>query len=112
VARILLPLFLLLAPEPAVAQDGGEAVGRVTDVAGRPLTGALVWVQGTDLQAYTNERGEYRLTFARPGPIRLRASKLGHAAARRTVTAVAGATVTSDFRLRLPNVEREEFPLR
>ncbi len=107
----LLPLLALLMPAAAIAQAGAVA-GRVTDAGGRPLTRASVAVQGSDVRAYTNERGEYRLTLVRPGPVRIRASKVGYTASSRTVTAVAGATVSRDFRLLLPNAEREELPVR
>jgi len=82
------------------------------DAGGRPLIGASVAVEGGEGRAFTNDRGEYRLNLVPAGPVRLRASKVNYIASSRRVTAVAGATVSRDFRLQLPAAEREELPVR
>lgn len=107
----LLPLLVLLAPAAAIAQ-AGAVTGRVTDVGGRPLAGANVAIQGSDLRTATDERGHYRLTVDRAGTFRIRAFKRSYAASSHRVTTVAGATVSRDFRLFPATAEREEFPVR
>jgi iron complex outermembrane receptor protein len=109
--RRSLPLLALLMPAAAAAQTGAVA-GRVTDTGGRPLIGASVAVEGGEGRALTNDRGEYRLNLVPAGPVRLRASKVNYIASSRRVTAVAGATVSRDFRLLLPAAERDELPVR
>jgi Carboxypeptidase regulatory-like domain len=109
--RPLLPLLALLAPAAAIAQAATVA-GRVTDAGGRPLAGASVAIQGSDLRTATDESGHYRLTVDRAGTVRIRASKRSYTASSHRVTAVAGATVSRDFRLFPTTAERDELPAR
>ena len=86
---------------------------RPGDRCGRPAADRRsVAVEGGEGRALTNDRGEYRLNLVPAGPIRLRASKVNYIASSRRVTAVAGATVSRDFRLQLPAAERDELPVR
>jgi hypothetical protein len=82
----------------------------VTDAGGRPLAGANVAIQGSDVRTATDARGQYRLTVDRAGAVRIRASKRSYAASSRRVTAVA--TVSRDFRLFPATAERDELPAR
>jgi hypothetical protein len=107
----LLPLLVMLAPGAAIAQAGAVA-GRVTDAGGRPLAGANVAIDGGGRGTATDDRGFYRLTVDRAGAVRVRASKRSYAASSRRVTAVAGATVSRDFRLFPASAERDELPVR
>jgi hypothetical protein len=109
--RILLPLLALVAPAAAIAQAGAVA-GLVTDAGGRPLAGANAAIQGSDVRTATDDRGRYRLTVDRAGPVRIVASKRSYAASSRRVMAVAGATVPRDFRLFPATAERDELPAR
>ena len=109
--RRLLPLLALVAPAAVIAQAGAVA-GRVTDTGGRPLAGANVAIQGSDVRTATDDQGRYRLTVDRAGTVRIVASKRSYAASSRRVTAVAGATVSRDFRLFPATGEREELPAR
>lgn len=109
--RRLLPLLALLAPAAAIAQ-AGAVTGRVTDAGGRPLAGANVAIQGSDVRTATDESGHYRLTVDRSGTVRIRVSKRSYSASTRRVTAVAGATVSRDFRLFPATAERDEIPVR
>jgi hypothetical protein len=86
--------------------------GRVTDAGGRPLAGANVAIEGSDLRTATDDQGQYRLTVDRAGTVRLRAFKRNYAASSRRVTTVAGATVSRDFRLFPVAAERDELPVR
>jgi hypothetical protein len=106
-------LALLLAPLLAVAvAQAGTVAGRVTDSGGRPLTGASVAIEGSDVRTATDEQGQYRLTVDRAGIVRIRAFKRSYAASSRSVTTVAGATVSRDFRLFPVAAERDELPVR
>jgi len=107
----LLPFLALVVPAAAIPQTGA-VVGRVTDEGGRPLAGANVAIDGSDLRTATDDRGQYRLTVDRSGTVRIRASKRSYAASSRRVTAVAGATVSRDFRLFPITAERDELPAR
>lgn len=109
--RRLLALLALVTPAAALAQ-AGVVTGVVTDAGGRPLAGANVAIQGSDLRTATDERGHYRLTVDRAGAVRIRASKRSYAASSRRVTTVAGETVSRDFRLFPTTAEREELPAR
>jgi iron complex outermembrane receptor protein len=101
----------LVAPS-AVAAQAGAVAGRVTDAGGRPLAGANVAIEGSDLRTATDDRGHYRLTVNRAGTVRIRVSKRSYAASSRRVTTVAGATVSRDFRLFPASAERDELPAR
>jgi hypothetical protein len=103
----------MLASLLAVAiVQAGSVAGRVTDAGGRPLTGANVAVEGSDVRTATDEQGRYRLTVDRAGTVRIRASKRSYAASSRRVTAVAGAIVSRDFRLFPVSAERDELSVR
>jgi iron complex outermembrane receptor protein len=105
--------LLILAPLLAVAiAQAGTVAGRVTDAGGRPLAGANVAVEGSGVRTATDEQGHYRLTVDRAGTVRIRAFKRNYAASSRSVTAVAGATVSRDFRLFPVAAERDELPVR
>jgi carboxypeptidase family protein len=105
--------LLILAPLLAVAlAQAATVAGRVTDAGGRPLAGANVAIEGSDIRTATDDEGRYRLTVARAGPVRIRASKRSYAASSRRVTAIAGAAVSRDFRLFPAAAERDELPVR
>lgn len=95
----------------AIAQAAAVA-GRVTDAGGRPLAGANVAVEGSDVRTATDEQGQYRLTVDRAGTVRIRAFKRNYAASSRRVATLAGATVSRDFRLFPASAERDELPVR
>ncbi len=61
----------------AFAQRGATLVGRVLDSERNPLSGALVFIEGTPKRTVTNDRGEFHFEHIRPGTIQLRASFVG-----------------------------------
>ena len=92
----LLAAFALAAP--LGAQATGSIRGKVTvEGLGRPLSGAIVSVSGTQIGSATNDRGEYRLNNVPPGPRRVRVQRLGFAPATSEVTVEVGQTATLDF---------------
>lgn len=80
----------------------GRLEGLITDERGRPLGGAAVSVQGSDLLfAVSDREGRYGLEDLRPGTYFVRAQHPGHAASKRTLVQVLpAATARQGFRLR------------
>ncbi len=82
---------------PATAETG-VIEGRVFNAAsGTYLNNARVTVEGTNLQTYTNDRGEFRLRNVPAGEANLKVSYAGQEDLRETVPVSAGATAATDF---------------
>jgi len=95
-------LALAIAPahaaEPAATQPTAAISGRVQNVAtGQYLNNARVTVQGTDLVAFTNQTGTYRLPHVPSGSVVLEVFYTGLDAQSVSVSAAQGQTVTKDF---------------
>jgi TonB-linked SusC/RagA family outer membrane protein len=105
----LLALGALLASASAVeAQQTGRVSGRVTDaVSGTPLEGARILVQGSTLATGTSANGSFILNAVPAGTVDIRVLRLGYQAQRRTVTVVAGETVTMDVAMPASAVQLE-----
>ena len=89
-----------LAAAEASAQTLGGARGVTLDAAsGAPIPDVQVSVVGTQRGAITNEAGRYTITGLRPGPVTLRAQKVGFSPVQATVTVASNGTVTADFRM-------------
>jgi hypothetical protein len=98
IATLLLSA-LVLACTPAWAQAGTIA-GRVTGPGGQPIAGARVAaiVGGTARRtAVTGEGGTFRMANLAAGAYRVRAERLGYAAAEQTVTLAAGAEARAEL---------------
>jgi len=94
-------LAALSRPQALLAQQTGTIRGVVTDSStGRPVTSTIVTVQGTPRGTVTNDAGGYQIAGVPVGAASLRVQRIGYAAATRTVTVAAGASVTADFVLR------------
>ena len=96
--------FCLLVPGFLFAQapNTGVIEGRVQNVAsGTYLSRASLKVEGTTLESFTNDIGEYRLTQVPVGPVTLRVTFAGMQPESVSLAVVAGATVQQDFTLRL-----------
>lgn len=87
----------LLCAAPAEAQR--VVAGTVTDLAGEPLPGATVMVQGTAIGTTTDAAGRYSLPLAgkNRGDLVLNASYIGYRSAARSLKSAAESPV--DFRL-------------
>jgi hypothetical protein len=100
-ATLLLLFFALCTP--AWAQEAGSITGRVTGPAGEPLAGArvtaLTAAGAARRAAITGEGGTFRLLNLPAGQYRLRAVRIGYAAAERTVTVAAGAEARAELAL-------------
>lgn len=97
-ASLLLALAAL--PSSAHAQGRGEVAGQVTaSETGEPLSGVQVRVQGTTQQVVTDAGGRYRMGQLSAGSHTLAVTLVGRSASSRTITIVAGQTVTANFQL-------------
>ncbi len=98
---------LALLPAAGFAQNGVIS-GRVTAAEdGGPLSGAQLSVEGTVRRAVTNQQGRYEITGVPAGAHVVDVSLLGRASGNRSVTVVAGQTVTADFALQQTALELE-----
>ncbi len=98
---VTLTALALFAPLGLAAQAGGAAVltGLVSDSDNRPLSGAVVSLEGLNLSVLTNEAGFYRLTGVPAGEQRIVVNYIGYEPGRATVTARAGETLRTDITL-------------
>lgn len=109
-ARFVRRLILLAASFTAlvvVAQTGGGGTieGRVLNsTTGNYLNNARVTVEGTVVETFTNEIGEYRLGNVPIGDVKVRASYTGLVPQISAVTVESGQRATQDFALARPDV--------
>lgn len=76
----------------------GVVRGRVlNESTGSYLATARVAVQGTEIQSFTNDIGEYQLTNVPAGEVMITATYLGMQGQTATAQVIAGQTVTQDF---------------
>ncbi len=100
--RACLALVGLLCATLAQAQSAatGTLEGRVLNTTnGSYLTNARVTVEGTSLQAFTDQSGLYRLYDVPAGEVRVRAFYTGLASQVMTVSVKGGQTALRDFNL-------------
>ncbi len=90
-------LGLLLAGAPLGAQ--GVVTGTVTDPNGRPLSGVLVLIDGTNIRAATDQ-GKFRAINVPAGARTLTFRYIGYEPASKPVTVASGKTATLDVSLR------------
>ena len=96
-----LNLFLLLLHTPGHAADtAGSIAGRVQNVAtGQYLNNVRVAVKDTDLAAFTDQTGTYRLSGVPSGPVVIEVFFTGLDVQQAPVTIRAGETLIRDFNL-------------
>ncbi|MBM3841755.1 MAG: hypothetical protein FJ397_00605 [Verrucomicrobia bacterium] len=98
-ASALLLLLGLLAPF-AAAQTAGTITGRILNPAsGEYVRHARISVEGTSLQAVSEDAGAYTLTGVPAGTVRLSVTFTGYRTETAAVTVAPGAIVTRDFEL-------------
>ncbi len=93
-------LALVLVPGEAASQGSGVVHGRVEDAVLGPLGGALVKVEGTSLEAWTDSTGRYRLSGVPAGSQSLAMSFVA-AVEKMQVEVAAGASVEANFKIQL-----------
>jgi len=87
---------------PAQTATTGALEGRVLNVTtGSYLNNARVSIEGTSLQTFTNEFGEYRFAAVPAGPATVRAFYTGLGPQSARVTIAPDRVATHDFNLRL-----------
>jgi TonB-dependent receptor len=97
------------AAGPAASGRAGVTVGVVTGRvlnanSGNYLNHARVVVEGTTLETFTGENGDYRLGNVPAGSVRIVASFTGLEARSALVTISPGSVVQKDFDLSLPSI--------
>ena len=70
--------------------------GRVTDAIGRAISGAQVWIAGTERRTVTNSTGNYALDSLPSGTQSLEIRAIGYSPRTMVVTLVVGAPPTGD----------------
>ena len=96
-------LALLCPVLRAAAPSAGSLEGRVANSAtGDYVERARVTIEGTALEAFTDDAGRYAFPEVPAGPARVRAAFTGLAPEVATLTINAGATATHDFTLTRP----------
>ena len=104
-------LGFLASPAPAAAQTQGSIVGIVTDTSGAVLPGVTVVVTGPALQvpqleAVTNDRGEYRISPLPPGAFAITFELAGFQTVKReNLRLTLGFTATVDQAMGLGTVQ-------
>lgn len=102
VAAIAGWIAFAVAPAPAqtTATPTGTVEGRVLNAtSGSYLNNARVVVDGTRLEAFTNENGEFRLAGVPAGPVKIVALFTGLQAQAATVALAPGQVLTQEFAL-------------
>lgn len=96
-AAMLLVLVLAAAP-PAVAQQPGSLVVRVTDAANqRAVEAARVFIVGTQLGGQTSTDGRVTIRPVLPGTYTVRVLRVGYTEQSKSVTIAAGQAASVDF---------------
>ncbi len=99
--------LLLLLTAVALASQTGRIRGRVVDARTRePLVGANVVIEGSDLGAATDAKGEYLIANVPVGRVAVTASYISYQTVRKTdVLVIVDQTVTEDFALSAEAIE-------
>jgi TonB-linked SusC/RagA family outer membrane protein len=104
-----LALALAVSAGDAVAQ-AGSVTGRVTNAfTGLPIQGARLVVQGTNIQATTNEDGRYTLVNVSVGSRVIRVNYIGFTQQNTAVTVLAGSSASVDFALNASAIRLSEI---
>jgi hypothetical protein len=108
--RHLIALAALLAPAQTSAQTAsrGSIEGRVLNATNNfYLTNARVTIDGTDIVAFTNEAGEYRIANAPAGSVHLKVNYTGLASQVASIPVTSGGLVRHDFILSRADIAGE-----
>lgn len=90
----------LTAVRPLAAQETGSIRGKVTDaVTARPISGAQVFIVGTERGGLTNAQGDFFLLNVPAGEHTLRVEIIGYGPRQQVVTVTAGSAAQVDIAL-------------
>ena len=103
-------LLGLVAAMPLTAQQTGQVAGTVVDAATmRPLEGAQIVLQGTQMGALSNADGRYSIRGVPTGDYTVVARLIGFGQGTAPVTVQVGQTATADFELSEEALAMEEI---
>lgn len=110
---VLFIIFLLVGLTSLQAQQSGNITGIVTDkVAGEPLPGATVLLEGTSLGAATSIEGEYNIRQVAPGVYNMIVRYIGFKEQRISITVRSGQTLKVNIEFEPVAIEGEEVVVR
>lgn len=90
----------LLLGAPDASAQAGAVTGTVTDAGtGEPVSGAQVFIRGTNLGTLSGADGSYRLTGVPAGNRTVRVRLIGYETASQSVQVQSGQATTADFQL-------------
>jgi hypothetical protein len=98
ILRGLMSLSLLLIGLCVKAQSAHTISGQVVDENQKPITGATVFIDGTQAATATNETGRFNMVVPGPGSYRLSVKMLGYDVARKEVM-LKETSINVDFTL-------------
>src|SRR5690606_3461534 len=84
-----------------------QVTGTVSAEDGRPLSGASVNVQGTDIGSLTDSEGRFTLNNVQAGQQTVQARLIGYSPTSTVVTVAAGQTATANLTMATMAVELE-----
>jgi outer membrane cobalamin receptor len=106
---VVISIPLLLSPTTATAQ-AGSVTGRIVDAtSGRPIAGAQVLVDGSEISAVTQQSGAFSLVGVPAGPRRVRVRRIGYEEMVEDVTIAADAASPLDFGLRVEPLRLDDL---
>lgn len=98
---VVVAMLLVSVAAPLSAQLTGSVQGQVVDVTTqRPISGAQVYIPGSEVGTITNAEGRYMLRAVPAGEATVRVERLGYMPVSRAVRVTAGQATAADFDLR------------
>ncbi len=99
-------VVIRLAPTAAANRESSRIVGTVTDLDSRdPLEGALVSIEGVQLNRITDSDGRFELTDIPPGNRQLSVELIGYSTRTESITVPAASILTLDVGLTVEPIE-------
>lgn len=107
--RVMIMAFALIISNAVVAQTVGSIEGRIQNSASSNFLGnARVTIEGTSLETFTSDSGDFRLPGVPSGEAVVSVSYRGFQRQSKAVTVVAGQIIRQDFSLRLVEMEWDD----
>jgi hypothetical protein len=101
-SRLLFSILLLMG-QLALAQSGFTISGKVTDENQKPVHGATIFIDGTQLVTLTNDEGKFEITISRSGSYRVLVKMIGYNAISKDV-GIIDKPVQINFNLSVKSV--------
>jgi len=100
---LLLVIFSSISVQ-VFAQAGYDVAGTVTNEKGEPLTGATVFIGGSERVMPTNDQGRFVFHHIPPGNFQLSVQMVGYTPVSRSI-AIKNSAVTADIRLQTKTID-------